>query len=398
MLRLASLNSSPIRLGCLLGALGYFLGCSSKTENTEPTPSASSISSANTSVEAPIETTRAGEQVTIPAGKFIAGSKPGDEGREPKLEPRPFEVELGEFSIDRLPYPNDPSQPPKTGVTRDQAAKLCAEQDARLCTELEWERACKGPNSSKFPSGNEWSAACAEEPRQCASGFGVLGLGAALKEWTASQLDLDAATSTGILRGAPKGAEAAAHRCAARTTSSPSASSEELGFRCCRGAPNAATIPKPKLGEAFRKIELSGAQLEKLLAAHPTTQGLVHELVFFREPEAAHTVVSRGTGDRKGFNFTVRPLLWNPTEGSEYLVVSARSGKATSFVLAYRVIAEEQYELAGSFIMKNEVGPVALAYSNSIRPRLHFSNCWGCPGETGKLLFRNPDEVVILQP
>ncbi|MCC6898276.1 MAG: hypothetical protein IT377_04840 [Polyangiaceae bacterium] len=48
--------------------------------------------------------------------------------------------------------------------------------------------------------------------------------------------------------------------------------------------------------------------------------------------------------------------------------------------------------------MKNEPGPVAFAYSGYIRPRLHFSTCWGCPGETGKLLHREPDAVVIVQP
>jgi hypothetical protein len=29
---------------------------------------------------------------------------------------------------------------------------------------------------------------------------------------------------------------------------------------------------------------------------------------------------------------------------------------------------------------------------------LHFSTCWGCPGETGKILFRKPERPVILQP
>ena len=48
--------------------------------------------------------------------------------------------------------------------------------------------------------------------------------------------------------------------------------------------------------------------------------------------------------------------------------------------------------------MKNEPGPVALAYSDDIRPRLHFSSCWGCPGETGKILFRRPERVAIVQP
>jgi hypothetical protein len=54
--------------------------------------------------------------------------------------------------------------------------------------------------------------------------------------------------------------------------------------------------------------------------------------------------------------------------------------------------------LAASFVMQNEPGPVAIAYSESIRPRLHFSSCWGCPGETGKILFRAPERVAIFQP
>jgi len=108
--------------------------------------------------------------------------------------------------------------------------------------------------------------------------------------------------------------------------------------------------------------------------------------------------VARGPGDRQGFLFTVAPLLWRPVAGAEYLIVTARSGKDTSFVLAYYVLGKDDYKLASSFILKDEVGPVALAYSPSIRPRLHFSSCWGCPGETGKLLYRNPDTVAIVQP
>jgi hypothetical protein len=48
--------------------------------------------------------------------------------------------------------------------------------------------------------------------------------------------------------------------------------------------------------------------------------------------------------------------------------------------------------------MEHEIGPVALAYNGYIRPRLHFSTCWGCPGETGKILYRDPDSVAIFQP
>ena len=174
--------------------------------------------------------------------------------------------------------------------------------------------------------------------------------------------------------------------------------SDDLGFRCCKGAPNAAVVREPKIGPTFKRANISAKRLEKLLAANPRTASLAQDVQFFREPDAAQTVVARGPGDKQGFSFTVAPLTWNPVAGAEYLLVTGRSGKDTSFVLSYYVLGQDEYRLASSFIMKSEPGPVAFAYSGYIRPRLHFSTCWGCPGETGKVLFRNPDSVVILQP
>jgi hypothetical protein len=84
--------------------------------------------------------------------------------------------------------------------------------------------------------------------------------------------------------------------------------------------------------------------------------------------------------------------------GAEFVVLSARSGENTSFVVALHALGDDDYRVAASFVMKNEPGPVALAYDDFIRPRLHFSTCWGCPGETGKILFRKPERPVILQP
>ena len=121
-------------------------------------------------------------------------------------------------------------------------------------------------------------------------------------------------------------------------------------------------------------------------------------MVPIQHPQRQIGFVARGPGDKQGFSFTVAPLTWNPVAGAEYLLVTGRSGKDTSFVLSYYVLGQDEYRLASSFIMKSEPGPVAFAYSGYIRPRLHFSTCWGCPGETGKVLFRNPDSVVILQP
>lgn len=394
--------SKLLARGVLSGLLSALLlvACNdSKSEAPEATPSSAPSGSSEPPPRPEVVAPLAGERVDIPAGSFTAGSRPGETGREPELEPRAYQLELGAFSMDRLPYPNDPAKPPLTGVSRDEAQKLCAKDGARLCTELEWERACKGPQSTRFATGETWDPACADEPRKCASALGVLGLGASLKEWTASDRNPEAeGARDAILRGAFRKEPETMHRCATRRTADPETQSEELGFRCCKGAPNAAVVPEPKAGDPFKKRELKGDELTKLLLADDRTKDLAKDLIFFSEPEAAHTVVSRGPGDRKGFGFTVAALDWNPVAGASYLVVSARSGKKTSFVLAYRVIDDNQLELASSFVMYDEPGPVALAYSDSIRVRLHFSSCWGCPGETGKILFRNPDEVVILQP
>jgi len=368
-------------------------------------PSASTAAAAASapaagSVRPPNRAAEVNARVSIPGGKFRSGSRPGDAGRRPELEPKEQEVELGPYQIDRLPFPNDPGKPALTGVSREEAKRRCAEAGARLCTELEWERACRGPASEAFPTGASWDRRCGDDPQVCASGFDVLGMGAALREWTASDViptDKDAARRAAV-RGGSRQAPEHEHRCAGRNGIDGDTKGEDLGFRCCAGPPNAAVVKEPALGQTFERAKIGAEELEKALRADPRTEALAKDVKLFREPEAANTVVERGTGDKKGFLFTVAPLIWNPVAGAEYLVVSARSGESTSFVVAFHVLGDGEYRLASSFVMKNEVGPVALAYSGYIRPRLHFSTCWGCPGETGKILHREPDSVVIVQP
>jgi formylglycine-generating enzyme required for sulfatase activity len=377
-------------------------GCAKPAEGTAAStgPSATATSAPPlASVRKPKEEAKPDARAKIPGGVFRAGSRPGDPGRRPDLEPVLHDLELGPFEIDRLPYPNDPTLPPKTGVSRDMAKRLCAEKGARLCTELEWERACKGPASESFATGAAWDPRCKDEARSCATGFDALGMGA-LREWTASDVvpTDDGSTRRAATRGAASKAPVHDHRCAARNGIDAATSSEDLGFRCCHGPPNAAVIKEAVLGQTFERAKISAEDLEKLLAADPRTASLAKDVKFFREPDSANAVVERGTKDKKGFLFTVAPLLWNPVAGAQYLLVSARSGDSTSFVAAFHVAGKDEYLLASSFVMKNEPGPVAFAYSGYIRPRLHFSTCWGCPGETGKLLHRDPDAVVIVQP
>lgn len=365
-------------------------GAAGKVEGAAPAASNAAI---------PKVSLQAGEASHIPVGAFRAGSLPGDPGRRPEIEPRETSVQLGPFRIDRLPYPNDPASPPRLGMSRDAALRACAERGGRLCTELEWERACKGPEISTYSTGPEWDASCEKDWTSCQNGFDVLGLGTLL-EWTSSDVvpPKGETKPTGpVVRGAPASTPGLERRCARRATQGE-VDEKAIGFRCCYGAPNGAKIAEPVIGKAYEKVVWDAKRVSDLLAKDPRTAELAKDVTLFREPEAAETVVARGPGDRKGFLFTVRPLVWNPARGARFLVLTGRSGPNTSFVLAYHVVSDAEHRLAASFVMKNEVGPVALAYSDSIRPRLHFSTCWGCPGETGKLLFRPPETVAILQP
>lgn len=385
----------PISALCGLGFLAA-LGC--RKHMPPPTPAPADTVSPETPTATPSKVQRGGRR-DIETGELLAGTHPGDFDWRPELEPLPSRVKLGAFSIDVLAYPNDPAVTPRRAKTVDEAASWCGERGGRLCTELEWERACRGPEQHPFAAGKR-PESCATEP--CESGFGVAGLGA-WPEWTASRFG-SASEFHGqpVLRGKPNAStDRLDERCSLRHP--PSADETNGGdvgaaVRCCYGAPNAARVDEPVDYAVFERPNVSPARIRKLLDSDPRTAALSKDLVLFADPEASNTVISRGPGDRKGFDFSTGPLLWSPTLGARFLVLGAKSGKTTSFVLAYYVLPDDQYVLASSYVMEGEVGPVTFAYSDSIRPRLHFSTCWGCPGETGKLLFRKPGRVSILQP
>jgi hypothetical protein len=381
-----ALLRSLVLLRAAVGAASIGLGCA----NTERPQRAPAEIEAAASVPA---RTPSASHVHIPEGSFEAGTEPGRHGRVPELEPKLKRVALGPFEIDVDPFPS-PAGAPLTGVSRSQARDACRERGARLCTELEWERACKGPRSNVFAWGSENNAECSSDAAGCVSAFGVRGLGS-LREWTASDVETGASRGA-VVRGASPSEPAERRRCARRALSDADTRSD-VGFRCCHGPPNAARVETPRTGATFTQIELPLPRLAELLGADSRTRGLARELGYF-EADAVRTVLDRGPRDTKGFLLTTAPLLWNPVAGSDFLVVAGRSGQATSFVVAFHVLREDDYRLASSFVMQGEPGPIVLAYNGYIRPRLHFSSCWGCPGETGKILYREPDQAVILQP
>jgi hypothetical protein len=372
----------------VLAPKGALLEAAENTETIER--AATSASAPKTAASAPI--------VSIPGGRHEAGSLPGDRGRDPAIEPPLAPVELTPFDIDRLPYPNEPGRPALVGVSRAKASSLCEARGRRLCTELEWERACKGDDGSSWASGASWSRACEGDPLGCASGSGVLGLGA-LREWTASDVAaVEGVAAGGAVRGADRGASAFDRRCAHRASVNPKSEPDDVGFRCCGGAPNAATIePPPPVVTPFEPAKLGTDELATLLATSAPLRKLGSKLELFDADTAPKTVLERGKlTEARGYELTTSPLVWRPVRGEELVVVAGRAGGDAFIVALYR-LPEERYRIASSLVLHGDRGPIVLGYDRSAPRRLEWATCWTCPGESGRVALRDDGRVVITQ-
>lgn len=74
------------------------------------------------------------------------------------------EVPVETFFIDLYEYPNRLGQLPRVDVTFDEASRLCTERGKRLCTEREWERACRGPDHLSYGYGPTFVAGRCNTP------------------------------------------------------------------------------------------------------------------------------------------------------------------------------------------------------------------------------------------
>ena len=344
---------------------------------------------------------KAGEKLPIAAGTFPSGSTPGDEGRVPSIEPALAEVTLGAFAIDALPYPNDPTATPELVESPEEAAKLCAERGARLCTELEWERACKGPEDDRFATGPTWNPACNQTPSRCASGFGVRAMGF-MHEWTDSRFgEGSGEAGSAVVRGGPApvgaglAAPASSRRCAARTRASAKGMPSRMAFRCCQGERNGATIAPIESRPAFRKTSLEAADLAKIFSEVPELARISDGVRLFSSDEAK-TVLARSGSSGDGITFTTSPILWSPETGVELLVATGRA-KKTAFVVALWPLPDGKYRFASSFLLLGDSMPVALAYEPSRRKELRWAACWYCAGEYGAVSLRDDGRAVIVQ-
>jgi serine/threonine protein kinase/formylglycine-generating enzyme required for sulfatase activity len=186
--------------------------------------------------------------VNVEAGPASVGSDAADDLRNFGDRP-PATVSLEPYCIDLYEFPNQPGKLPKVAAGFQEAESLCKNSGKRLCSEDEWEKACKGPQQLRFPYGQSFDAdACntqdkSDNPRQttvagaftrCRSGYGLWDMSGNAAEWTASPFD--AAGPEKAVKGGHAARPSFDDRCASRRKLAPGVHDVKVGFRCCADA------------------------------------------------------------------------------------------------------------------------------------------------------------------
>jgi sulfatase modifying factor 1 len=205
--------------------------------------------------------------VWVAAGTLRAGTPKNKTPRIADEELPGVDVPLGGFWVDVLPYPDEPGAIATTNVSRDEAEQLCEAKGKRLCSELEWEHACKGTANATYEYGDDYAqdkcgtGVTVEEGARrpvgdrlaCKSDFGVREMHGGAWEWTSSKWGRGRKDDFGVLRGGNAVAGELVGRCANALGRAPTTKSPTMGFRCCKGDPNPAQVTLPL--EAGRALE-----------------------------------------------------------------------------------------------------------------------------------------------
>ncbi len=185
--------------------------------------------------------------VAISGGTFRMGSDRDDPDRdvyEAVLEPK----KVAAFYIDRYEFPNQEGEMPMTGVDAATAASECKKAGKRLCTEDEWERACKGASGTRFPYGDSFKAGVCNvggtdapgDPKaigsfaSCGAPDGPRDMSGNVWELTSSRWPED--PDAHVLKGGSSRLPSWGARCAYRDSSASSSEAGDVGFRCCKSA------------------------------------------------------------------------------------------------------------------------------------------------------------------
>lgn len=253
--------------------------------------------------------------VWIPPGALVAGTPPGVLPRIADEEMPGEQVVMKGFFISIYPYPDEEGAIPQASVTQEEAEALCREDGKRLCTELEWERACKGPDNHIYEYGDRYRAevcGTGEESRMlpsgarvgCTSDFGVRDMHGAIWEWTSSRWGRGVKGDLVTVRGGNARAGELVGRCANAMGRPRTDRSSVVGFRCCSGAKNEA--------EVSMIVERKPA-LQQRISLEKELMDVTKRLVVDADPEGLHAPASFQV---------VKVWYWHPI-GNEELIASA---------------------------------------------------------------------------
>jgi hypothetical protein len=306
-------------------------------------------------------------------------------------------MKLPAFEIDRLPYPNDPSRPPRTGVDRAQAAQLCEAAGKRLCSELEWERACAGSDGALYVTGDALDTTkCLADPASCAGPEGVHLLGVGLREWTADPVEegVGSEARSAVARGAASQAPPSEHRCAARIALAPDSRAADLGFRCCRGTEQSPAYPTPASGKATEDAEIDLEALRAALTAVPELAPHASSFAPFgaRDADAALRRGGRSRGGIAFWDFLSSVSRWRPVDGEELIVVAGHTEKG-ALIAVFHELADGGLAHAASTVIEEEDTSIAVGFNADHRGQLYWTTCYECDGEDGIIVLDEQGQV-----
>jgi hypothetical protein len=320
-------------------------------------------------------------QASVPAGTYVFGSKTGESFRNPSNEIDAFEVKVKPFLIDRYPYPDQKGVEPVTGVTFEEARGLCEKQGKRLCTELEWETACKGFDNEQDPPGG-------------VSAFGMEGLFSVF-EWTDTPwLEPELPKPRGmVVRSNTPANLTGKPRCSGRTVRQPEKLASNLGFRCCQGEVNAVEAKLEPLKKPFEEVkDFPLDKFQLLVKSTPEMEKVSKDPQMFGQKDLDYVLLRREIDADKGYAgyiFTTSPVWWRPVRGEELLVMTGFSGER-SFVLALYHLGGGKFKHASSLVLlESDVATVQLPIPLILvagvdRTVINWAPCWNC-SEGGSL-------------
>jgi hypothetical protein len=346
------------------------------TDAFVPAPIAAAPSSAPAS--------RPSARVAIPAGTVLAGSRPGTPYRRPSLEADLVALAVPAFDIDRHPArAADRSDPLR--VSADAAARTCAAAGARLCDELEWERACEGDAHHAF-AGDVPFETCVARPSECVASTGVVAPGIEAPEWTLGAEGY-------VLRGARMDQLAPLHRCDART---PLASpiDRDAAVRCCTGPRPSIPYPTPSASPPFASLTISTDALRAALATVPQLAPYAAAFDPYDRTDAERVYARADliVDETSRARLADGPLLWSPAQGELVWLLAGRSGPHAILAALYP-LADGSVIHAASFVFDDEAIPIALTPVPQTRREVSWTTSVGTAGESGAVRL-DEDGVV----